>query len=223
MLSRKDARHPNRLLVEGKDLHALIALTARHGFDYDNAHSEAPFCQGMGGWEPALGAFTVALRSASLARVGLVLDADGSPRDRWRSVRARLLADHPPLRLPEEPPAQGWVGDVGLGMRAGVWLMPDNQSPGRLEELLLAMLPPHDRFWPLAERAVAEARAMDAPFREVDTLKAQLATWLAWQDPPGRPYGIAIRAGRLPTDPPAALAFVEWFRRLFRETTTPVP
>lgn len=222
MTCPRDPHHPHRLLVEGKDLHALIALTSRHGFDYDAVGSDAPFCQGLGGWEPARDTFVLALHS-NLQRVGLVLDADRSPQERWRAVRAAVQRRHPALRLPEALPPQGWVGDLPFGTRAGVWVMPDNQRPGRLEELLHAMLPPNDRLWPLAEHAVAQARGLDAPFRPVDTLKAQLATWLAWQHPPGAPYGTAIRVGNLPVDPPEALSFVAWFGRLYRETSTPVP
>ena len=45
---------------------------------------------------------------------------------------------------------------------------------------------------------------------EADTFKA-----LAWQESPGLPYGTAIRARYFSHDSANALAFVEWFRRVF--------
>ena len=40
--------------------------------------------------------------------------------------------------------------------------------------------------------------------------------WLAWQRKPGLPYGTAIKARYFRDDTPVALAFVEWYRRVFR-------
>ncbi len=54
-----------------------------------------------------------------------------------------------------------------------------------------------------------------AAFPEAKRLKAVLHTWLAWQERPGVPYGLAIKARYFGHDSPAARAFVEWFRRVF--------
>ena len=42
--------------------------------------------------------------------LGLVLDADQNPQDRWREVRARLQKFE--LDPPEEMPAHGYIADV---------------------------------------------------------------------------------------------------------------
>lgn len=94
--------------------------------------------------------------------------------------------------------------------------MPDNQRSGALEEFLGDLVDADDTLLPLAETSVTAARERGASFGQAQTRKAVLHTWLAWQERPGVPYGTAITAGFFGHDSPAALAFVEWFRRLFR-------
>ncbi len=60
------------------------------------------------------------------------------------------------------------------------------------------------------------AKELNARFSNVDSNKAALHAWLAWQEEPGKPYGSAIRARYFRHDSPAARSFVIWFRRLFR-------
>jgi hypothetical protein len=93
--------------------------------------------------------------------------------------------------------------------------MPDNRTHGALEAFLETLIPDEDAVWPFARTSSAEAKRLGAPYREVDTAKARLLTWLAWQDEPGKQYGQAVNARILGHDSSTALAFVDWFRRLF--------
>ena len=95
--------------------------------------------------------------------------------------------------------------------------MPDNVAPGSLEHFLTPLIPADDPCWPLAQETAKTAKERGAPFREVDTIKAELSTWLAWRNPPGIPYGTAMNARCFQHDTPQALAFVAWFKRLFLE------
>jgi hypothetical protein len=52
-------------------------------------------------------------------------------------------------------------------------------------------------------------------FSEPSTPKAQIHTWLAWQEEPGQPFGIAVTARYLDADAPHAQKLVDWVRRLF--------
>lgn len=213
---KKNSRHPHRLLVEGRDTHAIIHLATAHGADFDAQDSFAPYVEEAGGFPRALEPFATALKAPGLQRVGLVLDADLSASDRWDSVRNRLASEG--VVAPSRLPPEGWTGTSPHGARAGVWLMPDNRSPGRLEELMAALIPATDPCWSHARAAAAQARALGAPFREIDLLKAELHTWLAWRERPGTPFGTAIRSRYLLCDTPEALAFVGWFMRLFRDS-----
>lgn len=45
--------------------------------------------------------------------------------------------------------------------------------------------------------------------------KADIHTWLAWRDPPGRQLHDAVKQRILRPDSPHAAPFVRWFRRTF--------
>ncbi|MGH9822270.1 MAG: DUF3226 domain-containing protein [Blastocatellia bacterium] len=46
-------------------------------------------------------------------------------------------------------------------------------------------------------------------------MKAHIHTWLAWQEKPGLPLGLAITFRYLNPDAPSAQQLVAWVRRLF--------
>ena len=52
-------------------------------------------------------------------------------------------------------------------------------------------------------------------FTDKDVMKAQVHTFLAWQDEPGRPMGESITRRYFQINVPKALNFVEWIRKLF--------
>jgi len=99
--------------------------------------------------------------------------------------------------------------------RAGRWLMPDNKNPGILEDFLATLVPDGDPCWTHAREATAEARRIGAPLLEQHSAKGHLYAWLAWQDPPGMPFGTALTAKCLSHESPVARDFVAWFKRVF--------
>jgi len=52
-------------------------------------------------------------------------------------------------------------------------------------------------------------------FKEAHLSKAELYTYLAWQDEPGKPFGIAITAHALQPETKIAHLFTDWLHRLF--------
>jgi hypothetical protein len=99
--------------------------------------------------------------------------------------------------------------------RYGIWMMPDNLTAGALEDFLQRLVPAGDSCWQHADTSTKQARQLGAPLKENDCTKGAIHAWLAWQDPPGRPFGTALSASILKHDSPEALEFVSWFRRLF--------
>ena len=209
-------RSPYRLLVEGSDdRHSVIHLLARHDFNWDDASMARPFVKEADGIQKLLDAFPVALK-ASYERIGIVADADAHLSDRWDQFRNRAISVG--VNLPERPEPGGTiVPGLRPSSRVGIWLMPDNSSPGILEDFLSRLVPGEDTIWDHAGEVVAEARRLGARCREVDHLKSSLHTWLAWQEDPGLPFGTALRAQVFRHDSEDALRFVAWFRRLFVE------
>ena len=64
--------------------------------------------------------------------------------------------------------------------------------------------------------SVERAKELGAPYRHVHRAKAELHTWLAWQDPPGLQMHLAVRARLLRPTEAVTSGFVAWFRRLFQ-------
>ncbi|MEQ1737359.1 MAG: DUF3226 domain-containing protein [Rhodoglobus sp.] len=153
------------------------------------------------------------LKTSGLRILGIVVDANGDIGARWQSLSARLEMVIP--GLPPEPRLEGVVHDRSDGIRVGLWIMPDNLERGMLETLLLRIRAGDGTLYDHARDAVAAARTKGATFLEAHRDKAELHTWLAWQDPPGQQLHAAVRAHALDARSPLAAPFVAWFRRLF--------
>ena len=148
--------------------------------------------------------------------VGVVIDADADLGARWQSLRDIFTqAGYP--NVPAQPDPNGTIlaaPDGTLLPRAGVWLMPDNKTPGILEDFLRFLVPDRQSaLFAHAERSVATVP--ERLFSQNDTPKAVIHTWLAWQEEPGRPYGTAITARFLDSELPQARPLADWLGRLF--------
>ena len=211
---------PSILRVEGKDdTHAIVHLLLRHGVDCESIPVRIKYARGdeedpSGGADRLLAGMQTDVNASTGRSIGFVLDADAVPRDRWNAVCDRLKGVG--LTPPNEIPKEGFVEDAStIQARVGVWLMPDNRRSGALEEFLRDLIAIQDPLLPIAKESTSRAKEQGARFPESDRRKAILHAWLAWQERPGVPYGIAIQAKYFGHDSAAALAFVEWFRRVF--------
>lgn len=155
------------------------------------------------------------LGASGLEALGLVVDADGDAAARWSDLREVWGREFPDL--PNQIPAEGLEVDRDGGPRFGVWIMPDNRFTGMLEDFLVRLVPnDSSALYELAQECVAEARGHSAPFKDVHERKAEVHTWLAWQDPPGLRLHEAVSRRVLDPMRPESGPFVQWFRGLFR-------
>ncbi len=92
--------------------------------------------------------------------------------------------------------------------------MPDNASPGELEDFVAQMVPTGDLVWPRAEHYIASIPESDRKFTETKTTRAIVHAWLATREDPRR-MGTAIRAGDLQTNGDLCNRFLNWLQRLF--------
>ena len=142
--------------------------------------------------------------------VGIMLDANDDLKARWRSVAGRLRdAD---IQPPEAPAPTGII--IEGNPRVGVWLMPDNQSCGELENFVERMIPCDDTVWPLSQDYIDGIPDADRKFTKGKTLRAKVHAWLAAREHPRR-MGSAIGAGDLNADVELSKRFVSWLRDLF--------
>ena len=204
----------NILLVEGKDdQHVLMHLSGNRGgphFDEVVPH------EGVTG---LLDAIPVRLKAAGdEAVVGIVMDADTDLGSRWQALRDRLVklgySD-----VPGTPSADGTVIDPSAGAllpRVGIWIMPDNQTKGILEDFLRFLVPAGSRLFDHVTTSVATIPEDERRFSRLAEPKALIHTWLAWQDEPGKPMGTAITARYLDPNVAQVDVLVFWLKRLFR-------
>ncbi|MCK4564199.1 MAG: hypothetical protein KAU94_05975 [Verrucomicrobia bacterium] len=145
--------------------------------------------------------------------LGIILDADENPSSRWDAIKNRLLkAGY--KELPTHPDKKGTVIEQNGLPKIGVWIMPDNLSKGMLEDFL-AQLAPEDAMG-FAKGCVADAKDKGfSSFKDDHQPKAEIHTYLAWQDEPGNPLGIFIDANALDVHLPVAKEFVEFLKKLF--------
>ena len=205
---------PCVLLVEGaNDLHVVAHISKREGLPHNFRIVET------GNVDKLLDAIEVEADVPERQVMGIVLDADQHPADRWKEVTARLnrLRQEEHFSLPELPDQPISAGTIVNGtLRIGIWLMPDNKSTGELEDFVAAMIPASDPVWPLSEQYIDDIPPEHRKFKSQKAQKAKVHAWLATREYP-RPMGRAIEAGDLDISVASASVFVDWLRELFEE------
>ena len=205
------------LLVEGQDdLYAVVQLMAQH-IAWGNRRQNWPVTIKVSGsvselLEPAY--LSGQLKSREVEILGIMVDANESFDHRWAAIREQCRVSFP--NIPNNLPPEGLILQNDQRKRLGVWIMPDNASRGMLETFLRFLVPNNQEpIWVLAQKAVADAVAAGARCRQVHLDKANIHTWLAWQDPPGEDFGNALVKAILNPHSPNAMSFVKWFRDLY--------
>ena len=206
------------LIVEGSDdLYAVVQLMAAHVNWPDGINNAPVYVKVMGGVEKMLehSSLTANLKTPRLRSLCFLLDADEELTNRYRRIRRACLDEFP--SFPEEISQNGVISENSDGKRVGVWIMPDNNSPGDLETFLSLLVPStSENLWDHARNSVSIARTIGSTCRDAHLPKAHLYTWLAWQDPPQSSPGRAIIKKDLDPMSPNSTIFVKWFRDLYQ-------
>ena len=209
---------PRKLLVEGDtDKRVIPFLMEANGIEWERSGRPVVRIEPYNGVEELLkpGVVEAELRASGLEALGVMVDANGDAPGRWN--RIKTLCDDQFEGLPDRIPQNGLeTVHPETGARFGVWIMPDNRFSGMLEDFLIRLIPEDSRgLYGLAGRCVAEAARNGASFKDVHKAKAEIHTWLAWQDEPGRQLHEAVHHRVLDPERPESQPFVNWFRRLF--------
>ena len=122
--------------------------------------------------------------------------------------------------VPDNPAAEGTILDPPadtLLPRVGIWIMPDNQTKGILEDFLRFLVPEGSQLFRHVESSVMAIPEGERRFSQFDEPKAIIYTWLAWQEKPGKPLGTAITAKFLDPNVGQVDVLIAWLKRLFFE------
>lgn len=227
------AREKKILFVEGADDQHTIWAICEHFKVEETFVVEVPDGRGKinpkaranekGGIDNVLKAAELNLIAGSSAIdcLGIVIDADNDARNQWKKIR-RILEKAGYENLPVSPLHDGTKIEQEFLPTFGVWIMPDNQIRGMLEDFLEFLVPDKDEndIWTKAvecSREILDEIEEEKRFAEIHLSKAKIHAYLAWQNEPGKPFGTAITAKYLQADNPKCIKFVEWMRNLFVE------
>lgn len=201
---------PNVLLVEGNDdLHVIKNLLKRERIDLA---IEIIDC---GGIDQMLERLPVQLKASGLKILGIVLDADESVSARFNAVRNILEKAGIPS-FPKSPDPNGTILR-STDLTVGVWVMPDNVARGKLEDFVALLIEPTDDLKPLVNEALdAIEVGGTSRYKASDRSKAFIHTWLAWQEAPGRPMGLAITMKYLSASSSVQVDFTNWVGSVFK-------
>ena len=207
-VSRLSRESTERLLiVEGSDdLHVLWHLRERQP-------SPPSFCiEDKGNDIALLESIVPEIRVEDRKALGIMIDANDTLSSRWDALSDRLRSEG--IQPPSAPELNGTIIATPEKPKVGIWLMPDNQSPGELEDFIAKMIPSNDPVWPMSTRYVDGIPIRNRKFKEGKVLKARIHAWLAVRAEP-RPMGRAITTRDLDIDGDLCQRFVAWITRLF--------
>ena len=196
------------LLVEGDDdLHVVSHIRYRSDTTLEFQIID------RGGVAQLLDSIWLEVREPGREALGIIVDGDIDIVARWDAVRNRLRDEG--FDVPARPDRDGTIILETEDLpRVGVWLMPDNESAGELEDFVARMIPGDDSVWPLSEDYIEGIPLADRKFAENKTQRAKVHAWLAAREDPRR-MGQAVRARDLDVDGELCEKFVAWLRKLF--------
>lgn len=208
-------KHDQQLLLEGNDdCHVVYALCV----DFNVPETfEVIDCKGI---DKLYKTLPIRLKgSSNLKTVGVVIDADFDPTSRWNTIRNILMTSGKYDNIPATVPADGLILSPidDEDAKFGLWMMPDNNADGMLENFVTFLIPPDDNLLPIVDETLKHLEDNNLNrYKLIHHEKARIHTWLSWQETPGTPMGLAITKKYLTTRPAICGAFVDWLNRLFK-------
>lgn len=162
------------------------------------------------------------METQTVTHLGLVVDAD-SPKTNglgfvgtWDKVTAILQGQG--YSIPTRPikPGSGTLFQHSDGLPpVGLWIMPDNCSNGFLEDFIQKSLAGSEKD--LFQRATSAVAALPEPrkFTPHHQSKAEVATWLTWQEIPGQGMHGVVGANLLNFEKGLAKQYLDWLKVVF--------
>ena len=197
------------LLVEGPDDQHVV----RHLWERRHGRGLPFQISPRGGVEGVIESIRNEARALGRQALGILVDANDSPATRWQAISDRLASVG--IQTPAAPHPNGTIIEAADDTpRIGIWMMPDNQSPGELEDFVAQMIPDSDPVWPLAQDYIGRIPEEHREFADNKASTAEVYAWLATREDP-KQMGAAIGARDLAIDGVLCTRFTDWLNRLF--------
>lgn len=98
----------------------------------------------------------------------------------------------------------------------GLWVMPNNADEGMLEHWMAQCLTAAEQPWFDHAIRVIDELPWPAKFKALRRPKAEVATWLAWQERPGEGLYYAVEAGLLDGQSALHAGLNTWLEAVYR-------
>lgn len=191
------------LLVEGPTDQEIVGAIA-HRLGIKNAK-----CESFNGNDKLLRDLTAHIKESDAASIGIIMDANKSLERRWEAIYYKLSRSDLEIEIPKRPVRDGVTLRYG-SQCIGVWVMPDNERTGELEDFVKEMIP-ESNVWDLARDYVERVKNEDIQLKKLS--KSEVYAWLAVVDP-GVSMGTAFLAGEFKFDTTSYRRFENWIRTL---------
>lgn len=213
-MSLPDSALKKALLVEGKNDVHVVNHIKRISLTPEFCVIPAGGIDESGGIDKLLAEIDAQIKASDRQVLGIIVDADDDLNARWQDVSNKLVRSG--IVPPQYPAPTGTIIPAQNHLpRVGVWLWPDNQSPGELEDFIKSLIPEKDSVWPLSEEYIDKILAQKLnEFKPRKKSRAQVYAWLAVREDP-RPMGLAIKSKDLNAKAPTCATFINWLTRLF--------
>jgi hypothetical protein len=198
-----------KLLVEGNDdQHVIMALCEKYNV-FENF--DVIDCTGINTVEEQIPVF---FKKSEIETIGIIIDADENLQMRWERLKNILSANG--CNMPQILPETGLIL-ADNSPKTGVWIMPDNNSNGMLEDFISFLIPHEDELLPVVHSTLnnIESRQLNK-YSAIHKSKAVIHTWLAWQENPGTPMGLSITKRYLSANDATCRVFIQWLEALFK-------
>ena len=197
---------PQRILVEGEnDLHVVAHI-------FQKCVSQPTFyIDSKGSVDSLIASIEAEADVDGRKALGIIVDADNTLQSRWVDIKDQLAGVG--IIAPSSPDQDGTIIETGNKPRVGIWIMPDNASPGELEDFVCQMIPSADPVWPLSTNYIARIPRRHRKFPNHKVRKAEVYAWLATREHP-RPMGMSVQAGDLDVNGSLCQKFVAWLLKL---------
>jgi hypothetical protein len=195
-------------LVEGKnDQHVILALCKQHEIE------ESFNIIDCGGYDNLIDQFPIRFKASGIQTVGTIIDADDKLSQRWEAVKNQLIRLN--FDVPHDLPTEGLIVSNNT-QKAGVWIMPDNNVNGMLEDFMTFLIPEDDVLLPIVNSTLDTIESKGwRRYAACHRAKASIHTWLSWQRDPGTPMGSSITKRYLTTDVETCTKLIDWLKSLF--------
>ena len=168
-----------------------------------------------GGFPQILNVLSVQIKVSGRKAVGIIVDANADLASRWKSLKEKLKNEG--IDCPSSPTIGGTIIEPPSNQkpRTGIWIMPDNNSNGELEDFVIQMIPKNDYVWPLAESYINGIPLGSRKFKNSKIQRAKLYAWLSTREMPSR-MGLAVTNGDLDLRGKLTKQFADWLTNMFK-------